>query len=401
MKKISKAFKFRIYPTREQEIFLSKQFGATRFIYNYFLNKKKEEYSKSKTSSNFYKDCRTLTELKIQKEYSWLYDINSQTLQASLKNLNTAYVSFFRGLTKFPKFHSKKRDQSIKITQRFSIEGNFLYIPKLKTGIRIKQHREILGKKLCCFISKTAAGKYHLSVACEVDTSELLKSNAVIGLDLGIKSLIADSDGKTYFGAKRTSSDDRRTRFLQRNLSKKKVGSKGRERARLSLAKNYEKEKMRRLDNLHKISRSIVDENQVIIAESLSVKKMMMSGTRSLSKSIGEAAWSELLRQIEYKASWAGRTFHRIDKFFPSSKTCNHCKFIVDSLSLNIREWVCPSCHSTLDRDFNAARNILEKGLSDLNLTLPTGFRNEVLSQKLLEATSLGVSEKAEVANKL
>ena len=128
MKKISKAFKFRIYPTREQEIFLSKQFGATRFIYNYFLNKKKEEYSKSKTSSNFYKDCRTLTELKIQKEYSWLYDINSQTLQASLKNLDTAYVSFFRGLTKFPKFHSKKRDQSIKITQRFSIEGNFLYI---------------------------------------------------------------------------------------------------------------------------------------------------------------------------------------------------------------------------------------------------------------------------------
>jgi putative transposase len=365
MEKIQKAFKFRIYPTEEQKLFLAKP----------------------------------LTDLKSEEEFSWLYDINSQTLQASLRNLDTAYVSFFRGLTKFPKFHSKKNNQSIKIPQGFSIEGNLLYIPKLKSGIRIKQHRKISGKQLSCFISKTAAGKYHLSVACEMDKAELPKSKSVIGVDLGIKSLVADSNGRIYSRIKRTKGEDSRRVFLQRELSKKKVGSKGREKARLRLAENYEKERNKRVDSLHKISRSIVNENQVIIAESLSVKKMMMNGAKSLSKSIGEAAWSELLRQIEYKSVWAGRTFHKIDKFFPSSKTCNCCKFVIGSLPLEIRSWICPSCNSALDRDFNAAKNILEKGLSDLNLTLPAGFRNEVLSQKLLEATSLEVSEKAEATS--
>lgn len=396
MEKIQKAFKFRIYPTEEQKSFLANQFGAVRFTYNYFLAKRKEAYLQNKKSSNYYDDARALTALKSKEEFSWLYNINSQTLQSSLRNLDTAYVSFFRGLTKFPRFHSKKNNQSIKIPQGFSIEGNLLYIPKLKTGIRIKKHREIIGKELSCFISKTTAGNYHLSIACELENFDLPKSNSVIGIDLGIKSLIKDSNGRAYSGTKITKCDDKRRSYLQRNLSKKKSGSNGRERARLKLAKNYEKEKNKRLDNLHKISRSIVNENQVIIAESLSVKKMMMGGTTSLSKAIGEASWSELLRQIEYKTAWAGRTFHKIDKFFPSSKTCNHCKFVIDSLPLDIREWNCPSCHYNLDRDFNAAKNILEKGLSDLNLTLPAGFRNEVLSQKLLEATSLEVSEKAE-----
>lgn len=396
MEKISKAFKFRIYPTEEQKAFLSNQFGAVRFTYNYFLNKKKETYLQNKKSSSYYNDAKSLTELKSQKEFYWLYDINSQTLQASLRNLDTAYVSFFRGLTKFPKFHSKKNNQSIKIPQGFSIEGNLLYIPKLKTGIQIKQHRGIGGKALSCFISKTAAGKYYLSVLCKVDKVEMPRLRSVIGIDLGIKSLVADSNGKIYSGVKITRRDDKKRAFLQRDLSKKVIGSKNRERARLKLAKNYEKERNKRVDSLHKISRSIVNENQVIIAESLSIKKMMMSGTASLSKLIGEASWSELLRQIEYKASWAGRAFHKIDKFFPSSKTCNCCKFVIDSLPLEIRKWTCPSCKSKLDRDFNAAKNILEKGLSDLSLTIPTGFRNEILSQKLLEATSLEVSEKAE-----
>jgi putative transposase len=399
MEKIQKAFKFRIYPNEEQKIFLAKQFGAVRFTYNHFLAKRKEAYLQNKKSSSYYDDAKALTDLKSEEEFSWLYDINSQTLQASLRNLDTAYVSFFRGLTKFPKFHSKKNNQSIKIPQGFSIEGNTLYIPKLKSGIRIKQHREISGKKLSCFISKTAAGKYHLSVACEIGKTELPKLKSVIGIDLGIKSLVADSNGRTYSGVKRTRGEDSRRAFLQRDLSKKMAGSKSREKARLRLAKNYEKERNKRIDNLHKISRSIVNENQVIIAESLSVKKMMMNGAKSLSKSIGESAWSELLRQIEYKSGWAGRTFHKIDRFFPSSKTCNCCRFVTDSLPLGIRSWTCPSCNSDLDRDFNAAKNILEKGLLDLGLTISAGFRNEILSQKLLEATSLEVSEKAEATS--
>ena len=396
MEKIQKAFRFRIYPTEEQKVFLANQFGAVRFTYNHFLAKRKEAYLQNKKSSSYYNDAKALTELKCQQEYSWLYNINSQTLQASLRNLDTAYVSFFRGLTKFPRFHSKKNDQSIKVPQGFLIEGNLLYIPKLKTGIRIKQHREISGKQLSCFISKTAAEKYYISIACEMDKILLQKSESVIGIDLGIKSLIADSNCKTYSAIKRAKRDDKRRAFLQKALSKKNTGSNEKKRARLKLAKNYEKEKNKRLNNLHKISRSIVNENQVIIAESLSVKKMMMFGSTSLSKAIGEASWFELLRQIEYKSSWAGRTFHKIDKFFPSSKTCNCCKFVIDSLPLEIREWTCPSCGSRLDRDFNAAKNILEKGMLDLNLTLPAGFRNEVLSQKLLEAFPLGKSEKAE-----
>lgn len=397
MATIQKAFKFRIYPNEAQKVFLSNQFGAARFAYNYFLNKRKEEYLKNKKSTNYYDDAKALTELKTKTEYSWLYDINSQTLQASLRNLEASYLNFFRGQTKFPRFHAKKNKQSIKIPQHFLIENNLLYIPKLKTGIEIVLHRYLPGKQIYCIISKSPADTYHVSILCEVEQIELSKIERSVGIDLGLKSLLVESNGNVVENPRFSKNHEKKRIFVQRQLSKKAKGSNNRNKQRRVLAKVFEKEANQRKDYLHKVSNRLVNENQVIVAESLAVKKMMSN--HNLAKSIGDVAWGELLRQLEYKAAWRGRTFHKIDRFFPSSKTCNHCKFVINELPLNLRTWVCPSCSSALDRDLNAAQNILEKGLCDLNFDSLShaGLRNEVLSQKLVEALPLGESMKQEI----
>jgi putative transposase len=308
--------------------------------------------------------------------------------------LDISYLNFFRGNAKFPRFHSKKNKQSFKIPQNFSIEENLLYIPKLKSGIRTKIHQKIVGKQISCHISKTSTGKYFASIACELDQPHLEKVDSAVGIDLGLKTLIAQSNGKIISSLVQNKLFEKRKAFAQRQLSKKAKGSNSRARSRIKLAKLFEKEKNKKIDYLHKASRQIVNENQVIIAESLSVKNMMQN--HSLAKKIGEASWGELLRQIEYKATWAGRIFHKIDRFFPSSKTCNNCKFVVDDLPLEVRTWNCPSCKVTLDRDLNASRNILEKGLVDLGLQGIYGVSERNPKQKLLEATSLEVSGKEE-----
>lgn len=394
MPTINKSFKFRIYPTKEQQTFLAKHFGAVRFVYNFFLNKRKEEYLNNKKAASYHDDSKALTQLKADENYSWLYEVNSQTLQSSLRNLDISYLNFFRGNAKFPRFHSKKNKQSFKIPQNFFIEDNLLYIPKLKSGIRIKLHQKILGKQISCYISKTPTGKYFAAISCELDQSHLEKVNSAVGIDLGLKTLIVQSNGKIISSLDQSNFFEKKKVFAQRQLSKKIKGSKARTKNRIKLAKLFEKEKNKKIDYLHKASRQIINENQVIIAESLSVKNMMKN--HSLAKKIGEASWGELLRQIEYKAVWAGRTFHKIDRFFPSSKTCNNCKFVVDDLPLEVRIWDCPSCKTTLDRDLNASRNILEKGLVDLGLQDTYGVLERNPKQKLLEATSLEVSEKEE-----
>jgi putative transposase len=361
-----KAFKFRIYPTKNQQTFLAKHFGAVRFVYNFFLNKKKEEYLNNKKTTSYFDDAKALTQLKSEEKYFWLYEINSQTLQSSLRNLESSYLNFFRGNAKFPKFHSKKNKQCFKIPQNFSIEDGFLYIPKLKEGIKIMLHQKLLGKAISCHVSKSTTGKYFVSILCELDQPHLPRVDSAVGIDLGLKSLLVESNGNVAPSIKTNERFQKRKAFAQRNLAKKKIGSNNRAKSRAILAKHFEKEVNKRTDYLHKLSRQLVNENQVIIAETLAVKNMMQNS--SLAKAIGEVSWGELLRQIQYKSEWAGRAFHKIDRFFPSSKACNNCKFVVDHLPLDVRNWDCPSCKSSLDRDLNAAKNILEKGLVDLGL---------------------------------
>ncbi len=389
---IQKGYKFRIYPTKEQEIFLSNQFGGVRFIYNYFLNRRKEEYLINKKSSSYYKDAKYLTELKQQDGYEWMNNIDSQALQQSLRHLDTAYNMFFREICDFPQFKRRSNNQSFTTTQGFGIEDNILYIPKLKTLIKITQDRELPSKPVSVTISKTSSGKYYASFTCKFEQEPLPKSENKIGIDLGIKELVITSNGDHFTNPKLTKQFQKELAHKQRKLSKKKKGSKNRNRARIEVAKVHENISNMRLDLLHKISRKLVNENQVIIAEDLNIEGMLKN--HKLAKAIQDVSWGELIIQLRYKAEWAGRTFYQISTWFPSSKTCNDCHYIMDKLPLNIRTWICPNCHTEHDRDINAAKNILEKGLKDLE-----DLKNDQKISNKIEKSGLGT--KSDLKQKL
>jgi putative transposase len=392
-----KSFKYRIYPTKLQQEFLAQQFGAVRFVYNHFLANRKDEYLNNKKSLTYYDDAVLLTKLKKQDGYNWLYDINAQTLQSSIRNLDKAYKAFFKKKAKFPKFHKKSNRQCIKIPQRFYLEENKLWIPKLRTGLEIVQDRELPSKPKSVSISKTPPGKYYASFLCEVDNQPLKQIDKVIGIDLGIKNLLICSDNQVFNNPKYYRKLENKLKYKQRQLSKKKKGSNNRNKQRLQVAKLHEYVANCRKDNLHKISKKLIDENQVIILEDLAVKNIIKNP--KLAKSIQDASWGELSRQLEYKSKWYGRTFHKIDRFFPSSKTCNNCKQVVDFLPLDIREWNCPSCNSYLDRDLNAAINIRDEGLANLKKIAQEELENKLETvsgsgiesdkkQKLVEASA-------------
>jgi putative transposase len=384
MQKVLKGYKYRIYPTEEQKKFLSQQFGSVRWIYNHFLAKRKDDYLNNKKTLNYHDDAKALTELKSQDGYEWLYNINSQTLQSALRNLDSAYLRFFKKQARFPNFHKKSNRQSIKIPQHFKVVSNYLHIPKLKTTIKIKLHQKLPENKECLFISRNPSGEYYAVFLCEVEVQELPKNNISIGIDLGLKDLVITSEGAVFQNHKFYRASEKQLKFQQIKLSRKKKGSKNRNKQRIKIAKLYQKVSNKRSDELHKITHQLVSENQVIIAESLSVKNMIKN--HKLAKNIQDASWGELIRQIEYKSKWYGRTFHQIDKFFPSSKTCNSCQFVIDVLPLNIREWDCPKCNRHHDRDLNAALNIKDKGLKDL------GLWNVTPHQKLSEASAIAES---------
>lgn len=378
---VHKAFKFRIYPTKEQENFLSQQFGAVRFVYNYFLNNRKNEYLNNKKSLKYKDDQKHLTQLKNTDGYDWLYDINSQTLQGGLRNLEVAYNNFHRKTSGFPKFHSKKYRQSIKIPQNFYIENNQLFIPKLKTGIKIKQHQELPNKPYCLFITKLPCGKYYASFAVETEIASLPKSEDQIGIDLGIKELIITSQGELIKNEQFYRKHENKIKYESRQFSKKQKGSKRKEKQRLELAKINNFIADSRNNYLHQITKKLINENQIIVAESLSVKNMIKN--HKLAKSIQDSSWGEIIRQLKYKSEWYGRTFIQVDRWFPSSKTCSNCQFIVEKLPLSIRFWKCEQCNTKHDRDVNAAINILNKGLKDIESG--SGIELDV-KQKLGEA---------------
>jgi putative transposase len=361
---VYKSFQYRIYPTEDQKKFLDQQFGGARFVYNFFLNRRKNEYLNNKKSLSYFDDQKALTELKTQDGYVWMYDINAQTLQASLRNLETAYSKFFKKEAKFPRFHSKKDEECIKYSQNFSVKNNKLKVPKLKSKIKINFHQPLPEKQIALFIRKTPSGKYFASFLCEININPLPISPNSVGVDLGIKSLLVESNGNVVENPKYLKHLESKLIFKQRQLSKKRKGSNKRNKQKIVAARQHEKIANKRKDLLHKVSKRLINENQVIIAENLAVKNMMKN--HKLAKAISDVSWGELLCMIEYKAKWYGRTFYQIDRFFPSSKTCNNCQFIVDKLPINIRSWTCPNCKTKLDRDLNAAKNIRDKGLKDL-----------------------------------
>jgi len=365
-KKIHKSYKYRIYPTKEQEVFLLKHFGSVRFVYNHFLAERKEQYNKTGKSDNYYKQAKSLTELKKQEEYSWLREMNSQTLQSALSNLESAYINFFSGKSKFPRFKKKTHKNSFCVPQFVKVENSKIYIPKLKKldGIKMVEHRKLQGKILFATFSKTPTNKYFVSITVEQDYNSKQPTHKEIGIDLGIKDLIITSNGNKFKNHKFISKFEKQLKKAQQHLSRKQKGSKRFERQRLKVALIHEKIHNCRLDNLHKISHKLVTENDAVYMENLNVKGMIKN--HNLAKAISDCSWSELKRQLHYKGEWDDTYIHEIFRFYPSSKTCSSCGHIMDSMELDIREWICPKCSVKHDRDVNAAINILKEGKREL-----------------------------------
>jgi len=390
MKTIFKSFKFRIYPNEDQEILLVKHFGACRFVFNHYLNKRKETYLEDNKSLNYYDNANDLTQLKKDEDYIWLKEINSQSLQSSLRNLDTAYGKFFRKQTKFPRFKSKYDRQSFKIPQFVKLEENELIIPKFKGGIKINLHREINGEILFATISKSTTGNYYVSLTCEVQCQPYKKTNSKVGIDTGIKDLAILSDGTTYENIRSLKSKLKKLKYEQRQLSKKVKGSSSRDKQRKKLAILHEKITNIRKDYLHKVSTEIVKNHDIISVEDLAVKNIMKN--HKLSQAMSDVSLGNFYSMLEYKCDWNDKQFVKIDRFFPSSKMCFKCGWINQDLTLNIREWKCTSCGEKHDRDFNASKNILKQGLKILS---GSGIESDI-KQKQVEALPLGESMRPE-----
>lgn len=365
MKLIHKSYKFRICPTKEQESLLSKHFGHCRFVFNRFLNERKEKYLNEKTSLNYYDNARTLTDLKKEEEFVWLKEVNSQSLQASIRNLDIAYKNFFNKQNKFPRFKSKYDKQSFKVPQNVTVEDGKLVIPKFKEGIKLNLHRQMDGEPLFATISKSTTGKYYASITCEIEYKPFEKTNKSVGIDTGIKELAILSDGSSYENIKSLKTKLKKLKYEQRQLSKKVKGSQSRNKQKIKLALVHEQITNIRKDYLHKVSTAIVKNHDIISVEDLAVKNIIKN--HCLAQAMSDVSLGAFYTMLEYKTNWNDKQFVKIDRFFPSSKTCSSCGWIKQDLTLAIREWTCESCGVVHDRDVNAAKNILKQGINILS----------------------------------
>ena len=362
---INKTYKLRLFPTKEQEVLLNQHFGHSRWVYNHFLNERKEQYQADKKSDNYYKQAATLTKLKKEEETRWLKEVNSQTLQFALRSLDTAFLNFFRGNAQFPKFKSRKNKNTFTIPQFGVIEEGKINIPKLKDGIKVKLHREVKGKIGKMNITKTPTGKYYVSIFTEQVIEELPKTNKQVGIDLGLKDFVITSDNKRFKNNRYTKKYAKQLKKAQQHLSRKQKGSNGFEKQKLKVAKIHEKIASCRLDTLHKVSRQLVNQYDLISVEDLNVKGMIKN--HKLSKHIADASWGNFVTLLQYKCNWYGKQLIKVNRFFPSSKCCSECGWINQDLNLSIREWTCNSCGVIHDRDENASRNILKEGLKNIS----------------------------------
>lgn len=362
---IKRAYRFRFYPTPEQEVILAQTFGCARFAYNHMLRLRTDAWYNEQKRVGYHETSAALTLLKKQREFAWLNEVSSVPVQQALRHLQTAFANFFAKRTAYPTFKRKDGKQCAEYTSSaFKWDGQTLKLAKMAEPLNIRWSRTLpkAAKLTTVTVSKDTAGRYFVSLLCDDAVAAKPEVTGQVGIDLGLTHFAVLSTGEKIAAPNTFRQHEARLAKLQRRLAKKTKGSKNRAKAKLKVAKAHATIADCRKDFLHKLSTRLINENQVIAVETLAVKNMVKN--RSLSKSISDAGWAEFVRQLEYKAAWSGRQLIGIDRWYPSSKRCNGCGHTVTKLPLNIRTWVCPECKTTHDRDINAARNILAAGLA-------------------------------------
>ena len=361
--KQKRAYQYRFYPTSEQEHLLARTFGCVRYIYNWALRMRSDAYYQNQQRIGYHETSAQLTLRK--KQTPWLNEVPSVPLQQALSHLDRAFRNFFEGRADYPIFKKRHGQQSASyVASAFKWDGQHLTLAKMETPLAIHWSRPLPQgcKPTTVTVHKDTAHRYFVSILIEEEIKPYEVVASQVGLDLGLKSMVITSEGHSHGNPKFFHKEEKKLARAQRNLSKKKKGSKNRAKARVKVARLHARIADRRRDYQHKLSTQLIRENQTICIESLQVKNMLKN--HCLAKSISDVGWGELIRQVEYKAVWFGRRLIKIDKFYPSSKRCSHCGHVLESLSLDIREWICPECGAHHDRDINAAKNVLAAGLA-------------------------------------
>ena len=361
-----KAYKYRLYPNKQQEEQIQKTFGCCRFVYNQALAYRKELYKNKKESMNKIA-CNNYVNQVLKKEYKWLKEVDKFALTNSVYNMDSACQKFFKEHSVYPKFKSKRDNKKSYTTNctnnniEVSFKKNKIKLPKLK-WVKAKIHRNFIGKIKSATVSQVPSGKYFVSILIETEHIPLERINNSIGIDL-----LITSNGEKFDNLKLTKKYEKKLAKEQRKLSHKVKGSNNYQKQRIKFAKVYEKIKNTRLDYLHKISHKLISESQVIVSEDLAISNMVKN--HNLSKSILDCGWYELTRQLSYKSDWNNRQYIKINRFYASSQTCNYCGYVnSNTKDLSVRKWTCPQCGAIHDRDINAAKNILNEGLRILQV---------------------------------
>lgn len=364
---VTRAFKYRFYPTPEQEALLNRTFGSVRYVYNRALALRSHAWLQEQKRVNYYDTSKLLTEWKQNPETEWLQDVSSVPLQQSLRHLQAAFVAFWEKRAKFPAFKSKRKGRHSATFTRmaFSYRDGRVTLAKCVAPLNIRWSQPLPkdADPSSVTVSRDPAGRWHISIQVEAIVEALPAVTTTVGIDMGITCLVALSTAEKVPNPQHERKDRARLALVQRRLSRKANGSANRFKARVKVAKVHARIADRRRDVLHKLSTRIVHENQVVIIEDLAIRNMVRN--HSLARSIFDASWSEFRRQLEYKAAWYGRTVVAIDRWCPSSKTCSVCGWVATTMPLNVRSWIC-QCGAIHDRDVNAARNIQAAGLAVL-----------------------------------
>ena len=362
---IKRAYRFRFYPTPEQESNLAQTFGCARFAYNYMLRQRTDAWFMRQERVGYHETSAMLTALKKTPEHAWLNEVSSVPIQQSLRHLQTAFSNFFARRNKYPTFKRKDGAQSAEYTtSAFNWNGKALKLAKMSAPLNIRFSRTIPKAAIVTTVavSKDCAGRYFVSMLCTDRVQEKTPIVAKVGIDLGLSHFAILSTGEKIAAPNTFRKNEAKLAKLQRRLAKKQKGSANLKKAKLKVAKLHAKIADSRKDFLHKLSTRLINENQVIAIETLAVSNMQKN--HCLAKSICDAGWAEFVRQLEYKSLWYGRELVGIDRWYPSSKRCSDCGHAVAKMPLKVREWTCPECGTIHDRDINAARNVLAAGLA-------------------------------------